>query len=570
MFKRASLLNKFLIVISFLLLLSCLIIVMVIQLIAEFYISPKLRESTYVQQQKVDEVIYSIIYETIGVYTRMFNYENVLVLIDEDNLNKDEQFLRMYQESRINYEFYEGVVTILSSNIYKSNPVLDLPDSLMQQNVLESNNYLNFAGVIKNKNQSYVILGKRIIDVDGISPHVYGAVYFYLKEDVLHNLCKQVISSDGDTFLVNNSKYVFSHPNKSLIDTTIYDRNLYNFLDKPSHSRTTFNNLDTIVIISPLTVTNEAFNFSWHIVTEIPSYIVYGNLNNLVIIIILITISMLLIAFLVSIRLIKGLLKPINKLSLSLSKFSFNEKRSYLNQENKDELYILEKTYNEMIDRIFALLEKNKKDMEIQRKLELDSLQMQINPHFLYNTLDAIAWMAKIKKQTEIEKLVLSLAKFFRISLHKGDKYISVKEEIELIQHFIEIELFRFPNKFEVSYEVEDKIKDAQTLKLLLQPIVENAIKHGISPITKMGHITIKAYSDNDDIVFEVIDDGVGFNPPEDILIKTKEKKLNQNGYGLINVNERIKLEYGEGYGLTINSTLGGGTKVIVRIKNRG
>jgi two-component system sensor histidine kinase YesM len=203
--------------------------------------------------------------------------------------------------------------------------------------------------------------------------------------------------------------------------------------------------------------------------------------------------------------------------------------------------------------------------METQRKLEIDALQMQINPHFLYNTLDAITWMAKIKKQPEIEKLTINLAKFFRLSLHKGDKYIYMLEEAELIEHFLEIEKIRFPNTINYQCDLRDGTGNYKVLKLILQPIVENCIKHGFAGKEEVGTINIKAYSKGDDILIEVSDNGCGFDVEENFW--QKPKKQVSGGYGLYNVNERIRLEYGDGYGLNVRSVVGEGTTVTVRIK---
>jgi two-component system sensor histidine kinase YesM len=217
-----------------------------------------------------------------------------------------------------------------------------------------------------------------------------------------------------------------------------------------------------------------------------------------------------------------------------------------------------------MTNQIDYLMKKNETIELIRKETELQALQQQINPHFLYNTLDAIAWLAKIKKETEIERLVMALAQFFRISLHKGDKFITVDEEVELIKNFIEIELIRFPDKFNITYNIDEEIRNVETMKLILQPIVENAIKHGISGLGVKGNITIKAYGQDGYICYEVIDDGIGFDPNSDCL-----NKKHSSGYGIKNVDERIKLEYGNDCGVTVFSKPHGGTKVIIRFKRR-
>ena len=146
-----------------------------------------------------------------------------------------------------------------------------------------------------------------------------------------------------------------------------------------------------------------------------------------------------------------------------------------------DELVQLERNYDAMMDRIFELVEKNKEDMSRQRRLELESLQMQINPHFLYNTLDAISWMARIKKQPEIDRLVMNLAKFFRLFLHGGDKFVTVADEVGMVLSYLEIDKIRFPDRVTVHTEIDEDVKNLLTLKLILQPVIENSLKYAFA-----------------------------------------------------------------------------------------
>ncbi|MFH0993176.1 MAG: sensor histidine kinase [bacterium] len=281
-------------------------------------------------------------------------------------------------------------------------------------------------------------------------------------------------------------------------------------------------------------------------------------------IILLGAVSLVVLAFL-SAQIAGGVARPLNKLIANLKEFG-RTKQNVSTVVPEDEIYELEKAYDEMINQIIELIRTNTMEMENKRKLELYALQMQINPHFLYNTLDAIAWMAKIKKEPDIEKLVLALAKFFRISLHKGDKYITIEEEFDLIRNFVAIQTIRFPDMFTVEYCLDPDVKDIETLKLILQPIVENAIKHGFTGLDRIGRIVISAQSAGDDVMFEVADDGIGFLPTDDLF---SEKRLlaGLGGYGLKNVDERIKLEYGRDYGISVDSVVAGGTRVFIKIK---
>ena len=155
-------------------------------------------------------------------------------------------------------------------------------------------------------------------------------------------------------------------------------------------------------------------------------------------------------ALLLSLLVSSGLIRPINNLK---ERFKTSDIESDFKETEAvfaDVIQELEISLNEMMKRIQELMELNAEESESKRKLELYALQVQINPHFLYNTLDAIAWLAKLKQQPEIERLALALARFFRISLHKGDKFITVEEEFQIIKNFIEIELIRFPDKFDI------------------------------------------------------------------------------------------------------------------------
>lgn len=229
------------------------------------------------------------------------------------------------------------------------------------------------------------------------------------------------------------------------------------------------------------------------------------------------------------------------------------------------EVQELSDSFGHMVGRIQRLMNTVREEEIVLRKTELKALQAQINPHFLYNTLDAVTWMARLKKEPEIEKLAVNLAKFFRLSLHKGDKFITVGEELELTAHYLEIDKIRFPDRVTVKFETDVSLVNYMTLKLILQPIVENAVKYAFED--QKGCLTIRTRLSDGDIVFEVEDNGVGFDVESGMVSHKKRSEL--GGFGLKNVNERIKLEYGEKYGLEVFSQKGKGTKVTIRIQKR-
>lgn len=214
-----------------------------------------------------------------------------------------------------------------------------------------------------------------------------------------------------------------------------------------------------------------------------------------------------------------------------------------------------------------SLMDNIVKEQELKRKTELDALQAQINPHFLYNTLDSIVWMVEGERYEGAVTMVTALARFFRISLSKGKNVISLKDELEHVSNYLTIQNIRYKNKFSYRIQAEDDVLDLACIKLVVQPLVENAIYHGMEYMDGDGEIDIKAYSENDEAIIEVKDNGLGMT--EDIVESLLEKvhaSKKGSGVGLRNVNERIKLYFGPTYGLEINSEPDEGTSIKIHI----
>ena len=207
---------------------------------------------------------------------------------------------------------------------------------------------------------------------------------------------------------------------------------------------------------------------------------------------------------------------------------------------------------------------------ESKRKNEFDVLQSQINPHFLYNTLDIIVWMIENEKQADAVKVVTALARFFRISLSRGKSIITVRDEIEHVRNYLTIQHMRFKNRFTYGIEADESVMDLASVKLILQPLVENAIYHGMEFMDGDGEIRIHVYRDGDDLYMKVSDNGLGMTK-EQIENMFSEKKhvasKSGSGIGVRNVNERIRLYFGSDYGLSIESELDEGTTVTIHMK---
>lgn len=232
--------------------------------------------------------------------------------------------------------------------------------------------------------------------------------------------------------------------------------------------------------------------------------------------------------------------------------------------DKKDDLGKIEKLVYEMINRSKELAEETYEARLEERKAQLMALQAQINPHFLYNTLECINWMAIRKNANDISGLVTTLAKYFRLTLNKGRSIVSIEDEIELAKIYLTIQNTRFDDAISYEVNIDPEITKYNIPKLTLQPIMENAVLHGIMKKSeKRGKLTITARVLEDEIRIIIEDDGIGIEQEKADQLLNKQQSEH---YGLYNVQERIKLYFGGNYGITIDSEVGKGTKVMLRI----
>lgn len=235
------------------------------------------------------------------------------------------------------------------------------------------------------------------------------------------------------------------------------------------------------------------------------------------------------------------------------------------------EIQKLNTSVNQMIKKIGQLVDDIRVEEINLRAAELRLLQEQINPHFLYNTLDNIIWLAESGEDEEVVKMVSSLSSFFRTTLSKGRDYITIAEEREHIESYLSIQKFRYRDILSYDIDFEDEILEHSILKLTLQPIVENALYHGIKNKRGMGHIQIDGRMAGDNIEFIVSDNGIGMREEEaehlrKVISGLVSDDRSGGGFGLVNVNQRLQLNYGKEYGLNIESTYNEGTTIRVKI----
>jgi len=268
----------------------------------------------------------------------------------------------------------------------------------------------------------------------------------------------------------------------------------------------------------------------------------------------------------------RSIYTPIKKLHDVTTTITKNDLQALMTSDNVDEITELGMSFNIMIGKIKELLDSKIKEQENLKKAELRALQAQINPHFLYNTLDTIIWMAESKKTDQVVQIVTALSSFFRISLSKGMDWITIGEEIERIKSYLTIQKMRYHDILDFKIEVDEDVAENTILKLILQPLVENALYHGIKNKRQGGTISVRARRrDDNEILLEVEDDGIGFTPQKLARLRAEleddsgEIKM-ESGYGIGNVNNRIRLYYGKQYGLSIESEYSTGTCVTLVI----
>lgn len=264
---------------------------------------------------------------------------------------------------------------------------------------------------------------------------------------------------------------------------------------------------------------------------------------------------------------------PIKKLHDVTSTLTKNDLQVLMTRDNVDEITELGMSFNIMIGRIRELLAAKIKEQEHLKKVEFKLLQAQINPHFLYNTLDTIIWLAEANKTREVIEIVRAFSSFFRIALSKGQDWITIHQEMEHVRSYLTIQKMRYRDILDYKVEVDEAILDGTILKLTLQPLVENALYHGIKNKRNGGTISVRARrTDQNVVLLEVQDNGVGITPYKlaqiqaEINSDSDEITIKESGFGLENVNKRIKLFYGKQYGLSISSQYLEGTRVMVTI----
>lgn len=361
------------------------------------------------------------------------------------------------------------------------------------------------------------------------------------------------IGQHGYCYIADKKGDIIYHPQQQLIYSGLKEEE-YNYLKDGSHVEK-----DAIYSVRSLD------NCEWKIIGV--CYIdemITNKVNHImktlsVIFLIVVLLTVLIIRFFS-----KLFSNPARELANAMQEFEKDTNNfEFKSIEGTAEITSLTESFEHMVVQIKELVEKVRQEEVTLRKTELKALQAQINPHFLYNTLDAIAWLCEEERHKDAVEMVNSLAKLFRISISRGHELITIEKEMQHAKSYLKIQNFRYKNQFTYSFDVDEECLNYLCNKITLQPIIENAIYHGIDRMVDEGKINIGIHKKGDRIIFTVEDNGVGMTEEqcEEILHKDAGDRV---GIGIKNVNDRIKIYFGEEYGLTIQSELDEGTRVTI------
>lgn len=365
-------------------------------------------------------------------------------------------------------------------------------------------------------------------------------------------------------YLMDRNGEIIYHPKQQLIYSGLFRENNMKLTDyEDGNYQETFQDEKRLITIKTVSYTG------WKIVCVSPtSNFQFDISETRYFMIILLSFAILM---LISInQIVSGrIAKPLQKLNESVQEWESGNMEADIYVGGTYEVEHLGKTLRATREQINHLMQEILIEQEEKRKSELDALQSQINPHFLYNTLDSIVWMIEGERYDEAVFMVTQLASLFRISLSRGKTMISIEDEITHVKNYMNIQTIRYKNKFAVRYEIDEEILACCTVKLVLQPLLENAIYYGVEDIgDEEGEITVRGYRKGEDIYIEVRDNGLGMPDEmvEQLLTEDNRVRTKGSGVGVINVHKRIRLRFGEPYGLEIESVLDEGTTVRVHL----
>ena len=391
-----------------------------------------------------------------------------------------------------------------------------------------------------------------------------GVVFIDLNYSAISELCTQnSVGTKGYVFILDQNGNIVYHPQQQQLYNELQTENISLIMNAKTDVVTAGKGDDEKIYALSHSETT-----GWTIVGCMNMSELLKNSRKARSIYMLVALGLIAIALVISSEIARNITFPIQKLRDSMKRvqkgdFSAAEIEVY----SDNEIGSLTRSFNVMTHKIQDLMAQNIQEQEQKRKIELKALQSQINPHFLYNTLDSIIWMAEGKKNEEVVLMTASLARLLRQSISIENELVTIGQEIEYVRSYLTIQKMRYKDKLEFEINVDPRITHAQIIRLVLQPIVENAIYHGLKYKESKGMLKVHGYELGERIIIDITDDGVGMDEETLKHIYDKHKvNYHSNGVGVYNVQQRLVLYYGKEYGIIYHSEKGKGTTATVVI----
>lgn len=494
---------------------------------------------------------------TINLSTNQNLYLSILDM-DIDESEKEKQVREELSAFLRNTSTIVGVEIKTDTNKYsyfKDNVNISECDEGIFEKLDKRKLYIDKSCMVDG-DKRYFRIGKKLANF--YSGYMVGDIILYVEEEVLSTLYSRNVEGEDSVFITVDSM-VISHNDKSRIGNEIRNQN-----DVLKNSDVKENEQNKF-LINTYSIDKSFLENEVKMVCVVSRERVLRSLSSLITKVYVLVFLFMIFSGLLAIKLSQTLTRDLIELMGRMEDFKTNMFRKKIFKKRKgkvNEIQRLENSFEKMLGEIKLLIAANEENSEKRRIAELSALQAQINPHFLYNVLDVISWLAKMEEQELIDKMVTALSKFYRMGLHNGENEIPVRDEIEHVKNYAFLQKVRFPDLFFLELDIDEEILDTKIIKIVLQPLVENAIKHGFCKITKGGVVKITGRNLNDGYLeFTVSDNGCGLNA--DPLSEENQTQ----GYGVRNVNERLIMAYGKECGLKYCASETGGTKVSFRIK---
>lgn len=411
--------------------------------------------------------------------------------------------------------------------------------------------------------QSVVAAVSTIYDVDSLQKIGYFLLTYH--EEALYKVYSQIkLNEQGELFIIDSHGQIISSRHKELIHHTPSE----SYLQKIITSGDTGDFADKIDDKQQIVSYQRIQNTDWKIVSIIPTarYSEQSIMLQQWMIILFVVVA--LITIILGYYLSVSISRPIRQLSSIMKNTERDNWSISFNYPSRDEIGILSLNFNRMIARIHYLINQVYEEERLRQQSQMKFLMFQINPHFLFNTLETINWMARIEGVPEVGKLSKALGDLMREGI-KGKDFITLSEELESVKKYIYIQKVRYVDKFEMQYDIDPNVLSVIVPRFILQPIIENAIVHGLEMQMENGYIRIHAYQSEETLVLSIHDDGLGMNINQLEQLRhylDHPSSSTLSGIGLLNVHQRIQLHYGEGYRLQIDSVEEQGTTIILHI----